>query len=188
MTFTCVLLDEYGSIFRNERTTITTPSIHSMLSMCLIHMVFHMPDSDCIVCLIQCLTRHNIQGAVITRSNMTWYYIHHYSYPGRIYISVNHKRHLIPHPNGRVMGCLCEDVQENWYHYNGTALYLVKHIYAFAVLCNVWLHKPFSVGLCKTFTHLPQGCLIGSGCMMTSSNENIFRITGPLCGEFAGHQ
>ena len=23
-------------------------------------------------------------------------------------------------------------------------------------------------------------------CMMTSSNGNIFRITGPLCGEFTG--
>ena len=23
--------------------------------------------------------------------------------------------------------------------------------------------------------------------MMTSSNENIFRVTGPLCGEFTGH-
>ena len=25
-------------------------------------------------------------------------------------------------------------------------------------------------------------------CMMTSSNENIFRVTGPLCGEFTGHR
>ena len=24
--------------------------------------------------------------------------------------------------------------------------------------------------------------------MMTSSNENIFRVTGPLCGKFSGHQ
>ena len=24
--------------------------------------------------------------------------------------------------------------------------------------------------------------------MMTSSNENIFRVTGPLCGEFTGHR
>ena len=24
--------------------------------------------------------------------------------------------------------------------------------------------------------------------MMTSSNGNIFRVTGPLCGEFTGHQ
>ena len=24
--------------------------------------------------------------------------------------------------------------------------------------------------------------------MMTSSNENIFRVTGPLCGEFIGHR
>ena len=25
-----------------------------------------------------------------------------------------------------------------------------------------------------------------AGCMMTSSNGNIFRVTGPLCGEFTG--
>ena len=25
-------------------------------------------------------------------------------------------------------------------------------------------------------------------CMMTSSNGNIFRVTGPLCGEFTGHR
>ena len=25
-------------------------------------------------------------------------------------------------------------------------------------------------------------------CMMTSSNANIFRVTGPLCGEFPGHR
>ena len=30
--------------------------------------------------------------------------------------------------------------------------------------------------------------LIWPSCMMTSSNGNIFRITDPLCGEFAGHQ
>ena len=27
-----------------------------------------------------------------------------------------------------------------------------------------------------------------SGHLMTSSNGNIFRVTGPLCGEFAGHR
>ena len=27
-----------------------------------------------------------------------------------------------------------------------------------------------------------------SGSMMTSSNGNIFRVTGPLCGEFTGHR
>ena len=33
----------------------------------------------------------------------------------------------------------------------------------------------------KTFTHVYQ-------CMMTSSNGNIFRVTGPLCGDFTGPQ
>ena len=25
-------------------------------------------------------------------------------------------------------------------------------------------------------------------CMITSSNGNIFRVTGPLCGKFTGHR
>ena len=29
---------------------------------------------------------------------------------------------------------------------------------------------------------------ITCGAMMTSSNGNIFRVTGPLCGEFTGHR
>ena len=28
--------------------------------------------------------------------------------------------------------------------------------------------------------------LVGNICMMTSSNGNIFRVTGHLCGEFSG--
>ena len=28
----------------------------------------------------------------------------------------------------------------------------------------------------------------GPGIMMPSSNGNIFRVTGPLCGEFIGHR
>ena len=30
-------------------------------------------------------------------------------------------------------------------------------------------------------------CLNNLQCMMTSSNLNIFRVTGPSCGEFTGH-
>ena len=32
------------------------------------------------------------------------------------------------------------------------------------------------------------GDLWGVYYMMTSSNGNIFRVTGPLCGEFTGHR
>ena len=31
-------------------------------------------------------------------------------------------------------------------------------------------------------------CLHGDTCMKTSSIGNIFRVTGPLCGEFTGHR
>ena len=38
---------------------------------------------------------------------------------------------------------------------------------------------------------VPIGCIHGLQiweCMMTSSNGNIFCVTGPLCGEFTGHR
>ena len=50
-------------------------------------------------------------------------------------------------------------------------------------------------GLPGVLIHILQGCFIVHGapllgqshhCMMTSSNGNIFRVTGPLCGEFTG--
>ena len=63
------------------------------------------------------------------------------------------------------------------------------------VFLNIWYNRinPFQIGRKKThetgkisslFILLSQ-C---HGCMMTSSNGNIFRVTGPLCGEFTGHQ
>ena len=46
-------------------------------------------------------------SAVITRSNITWCSINHYSDWGRISITVwTHKTHPIPHPNGQAIGCI----------------------------------------------------------------------------------
>ena len=46
-------------------------------------------------------------SAIITWSYITWYCIHHFSCWGKIYIWVLiHKRHHIPHLNGRGMGSL----------------------------------------------------------------------------------
>ena len=46
------------------------------------------------------------------------------------------------------------------------------------------LHKPL-----LTKIHDAIWRLEWDGChMMTSSNENIFRVTGPLCGKFTGHR
>ena len=38
------------------------------------------------------------------------------------------------------------------------------------------------------FNGLVQDCSISIANMMTSSDGNIFRVTGPLCGEFTGHR
>ena len=40
--------------------------------------------------------------------------------------NLTHKRHPIPRPHGRAMGCLlCKNFGENWPRYNGTVLYHV---------------------------------------------------------------
>ena len=57
------------------------------------------------------------------RSNIVRYYRN----CGRISIRCwIHKRHPIPRPDGRVMGCLLWMCWENWPRYNGTALYYVE--------------------------------------------------------------
>ena len=53
-------------------------------------------------------------AAVITRSSIKWYYIQYISDWIRIYIRINtHKRHLISRPDGRAMGCFCEEFGKN---------------------------------------------------------------------------
>ena len=50
-------------------------------------------------------------SAVITLYNITWYYMHHCSSWGRIWIrDWIHKRYPIPPPDGQAMGCLLWEV------------------------------------------------------------------------------
>ena len=58
-------------------------------------------------------------------------------------------------------------------------------------LCEWW--RDFSLYRVKSTNSyidkpLYQMLLMRSFLMMTSSNGNIFRVTGPLCGEFVGHR
>ena len=77
--------------------------------------------------------------AILIRSSLSWFYIWHCDNSGRKSIRFqNHSRHPIAHQLGWDIGCLyltltgklwgvcCEDLGENWPHYNGTALYLVN--------------------------------------------------------------
>ena len=49
------------------------------------------------------------------------------------------------------------------------------------------LHPKYEI--CPTFEWLAMTkSMWASSFMMTSSNRNIFRVTGPLCGEFIGHR
>ena len=72
-------------------------------------------------------------SAVITRSNITLYSTNHCKTLGRISIrGCTHKRHLIPHPDGR------EYFGDNWPRYNRT-IYGSK--YMWIVGCNYISHK-----------------------------------------------
>ena len=47
------------------------------------------------------------------------------------------------------------------------------------------VHLVFRVGWCESHRY-PRGIYFTRFDMMTSSNGNIFRVTGPLCGKFTG--
>ena len=74
-------------------------------------------------------SKNNTQSnPVITRSNIVRNYINDCSDWGRISIRFwIQKKHPIPRPDGRAMGCLCEYLWENCPRYNGTALYCISN-------------------------------------------------------------
>ena len=54
-----------------------------------------------------------------------------------------------------------------------------------------WFHvtvRNFRHPISSTISVHSNFSLIAQRIMMTPSNENIFRVTGPLCGEFTGHR
>ena len=60
-------------------------------------------------------------------------------------------------------------------------------IYCISIVCQTWGRMVAWIVLCWFGRHL----LTGRGIfyhMITSSNRNIFRVIGPLCGEFPGHR
>ena len=72
------------------------------------------------------VTPHVQWSAVITRSDIVRYYMNNYKKCVRISTRLwIHKRHPIPRPSGRVMGCPLRIFWENGPRYNGTALYMV---------------------------------------------------------------
>ena len=64
---------------------------------------------------------------------------------------------------------------------NPTTLYRTRYAHDFVVFCFGPVKLLWFVSLCELFSLNP-------GNMMASSNGNIFRVTGPLCGEFTGHR
>ena len=94
-------------------------------------------------------------SAIITWSNIRWYWMHHRSDWDTVYITVRiHKIHPIPRPNGQDIGCFCEDLGENWPRYNRTRLYTLATKYS-----SHNIHPPVSTLSHNSLTSLRQ-CLM----------------------------
>ena len=86
--------------------------------------------------------------------------------------------------------CICVEIDSLWLMSVKVQLYswLCFNLYVLSCLLEalsvlsiiVWFIYPYlSVTIDSLVSHVPYT-------MMTSSNGNIFRVTGPLCGEFTG--
>ena len=80
---------------------------------------------------------------------------------------------LEKHLHGQV--CTCKTFPDQISRSDITVIYKYRYMGRMAHCENV-LKSAHGV---MTLKHVP---------MMTSSNGNIFRVTGPLCGEFTGHR
>ena len=62
----------------------------------------------------------------------------------------------------------------------------------FAVIYQGWYGTAIVIPAMVARWHAPLDCYTSTHvcylCMVTLSNGNIFRVTGPLCGEFTGHR
>ena len=77
------------------------------------------------------------------------------------------------------------NIKYNWWIYNPISLEdLTYAIVCLKYLCVTWVKQSISLLNLTNFVMISnvQRSCIASGHMMTSSNGNIFRITGPLCG------
>ena len=80
--------------------------------------------------LALCVNDHighpNVQSsAVIARSNITWYCIHHCSDWDKVQITIWYHKKYIPYLalTGELWGVFCKNLGENWSGYNDTAVY-----------------------------------------------------------------
>ena len=85
----------------------------------------------------------------------------------------SHNRRPMAHPHGRAIGCLLRGFGKNWPRNNGTVLYMTPRCINSG--WPKWCYFTWIVVPDQNFKF-----------MMTSSNGNIFRVTGHLCGEFTG--
>ena len=90
------------------------------------------------------------------------------------------------HRNGKGNGGQANSPGRHW---------LCEHVAWRSFMGLLFRHPGMLSSLCNPFADRPTldfiyGCLITNQLhsMMTSSNGNIFRVTGPLCGEFTGHR
>ena len=84
-------------------------------------------------------------SAVITRSNIVWYYIDNNRKWGTISIRCwIQERHPYLALTGELWGIFCEYLRENWPHYSGTTLYLKSHCGDKRIFLPSYLHDEIS--------------------------------------------
>ena len=109
-----------------------TPAVIHLLPLCLYLLNLTNLKGKCLFLSYEKLVLGYLTiqwSAVITRSDIVRYYMNNYKKCVRISTRLwIHKRHPIPRPSGRVMGCPLRIFWENGPRYNGTALYLSERL------------------------------------------------------------
>ena len=113
-------MNVYMAIYLIYSETIFSEMLMSMIIIFGMQMIYiyHMDDL---------ISENSVQwSAVITRSDIVRYYMNNYKkcirMSTRLWI---HKRHPIPRPSGRAIGCPLRIFWENGPRYNDTALYQI---------------------------------------------------------------
>ena len=105
--------------------------------------------------------------------------------------------HILPYPPGRPQNWQnCDSYKEALDHCSKSVLNRETEKINTIEICGLSGQMVFHdisashlFGVMKFLvTPFPPSVSIATKSMMTSSNVNIFRVTGPLCGEFTGHR
>ena len=80
------------------------------------------------------------------------------------------------------------DLRRHRAPYEVTVMVLVIGMFVYGCLVRVQRFEFISLWIKSLYNNIQRCPIHVSKLIMTSSNGNIFRVTGPLCGEYTGHR